>query len=383
MDILYQMALETPQQWTAINANTWRSLLGKGDPLQGHQRVIDAQPGWVNAICCQGVVFGGFDHYAVIDVTEGVEIYGWNDADDGHRGDFCAKVMTFRPLRIDTEYANRVNTDQTTHLYAEGSRFSNLMASHFVDDTHVHPWHEFEIPHPEYIRHGVWLPDGLFDMHEDRCETRTWMEWFDPLLVGRDPRYLGDDGKLVRNPRSRDFYVKPRGTKTYYPMATLFSDFSTAKYDRTVETSASGPGEAADQTSVGASDEALSSWTTQDGEPNSADWPDGDYRYNHNIVSMNKATNYKISLRRVNSIGILMETLGSEDTYTTVGTKSATKSTDPPSGVAADHYQMLIRATADGSHSKATITQTYGNSSYYVDGPWDAGVEGRRRSNVT
>jgi hypothetical protein len=60
------------------------------------------------------------------------------------------------------------------------------------ENTIMMPWSGFEPPAAAVTRHGVWLPDDLYDAHEKAVSHRGWREWTEGV-----PAELVRDGVVV------------------------------------------------------------------------------------------------------------------------------------------------------------------------------------------
>jgi hypothetical protein len=382
MKVLVQWSQENPLNWQEIDALDWRDLPSKPTPLGGEP--ITNERGWIHHISCQGHTLGGFDHYAVERVVNhrgsGIKITCWTDdpediADPSYgptRGRH-AKVVHFYPLKADPTNGGAINTDQSVEFYAEGEYYRKLMDTEFADPTKIHPWASFPEPDWRMTKHGIWVPDDLHDLHEASVSSRPWMEWSD----GVDKVHLDDDGSVVADQAGRGFRRPPEGTITYIYKVTTHLSVSNAIMNNQATEGTTTTSTVQQQGSTNGTDEALISFTTTSGNPNSADWPNGTYGYSCNFTTFVKVANTKLEMHRTNSSGTSQEQIGSTQTYTTTGTKTYAPTVDP-GGDATHLYQLLDLATSDGSHSKATVTININTASDYVEGPWTPPASTRR-----
>ena len=188
-----QWTLATPQDWQSIDvtatgpgATRWKNLPKKNLPVGGE--LIDLSPGWVFALSVDGLVFQGFDHYAVDFTGSGsnriLRVFGWmTDVDDftdpqalGYR---WGEVWTVGAHRPDPRFGGRENTYQTKTVYAENTAD---MARFFPQETSggtvtLRPWAEFPTPAADITRHGIWVPDLLFAQHHAVRTRPDWKVW--------------------------------------------------------------------------------------------------------------------------------------------------------------------------------------------------------------
>lgn len=173
---LIQWSLLHPQDWVDVtDPSTWRNLPSKPAPVGGE--VLDDVPGWVCAICVQGVDFEGYDHYAVAVLRpKGFQIIAWNDDPIDHAGDFHAMIWTFNDPGPDARYGGRVNTHQALEVYQQAQHFpADLTTS---DGPAVyHAWADFVPPTTKAIRHGVWMTDEQFAAHQAARTSHPWTDW--------------------------------------------------------------------------------------------------------------------------------------------------------------------------------------------------------------
>lgn len=173
-------------QWTTLTPSDWqpyeltrlqdvRALPRKAQPTA--TSVLDNQPGWVSGINLQGVVFEGFDHYAVDFGTGLLIVRVWNDDprsgyDVGKR---WGQVWTFAPPAPDAKLAGAVNTVQTVTWYAEpGSEAAASLAGTGIV---FQPWADFQVPASNITWHGIQVTSTLWDATRQARSVRGWREW--------------------------------------------------------------------------------------------------------------------------------------------------------------------------------------------------------------
>ena len=177
-------------QWTTDPVADWvgyditsvqdlKNLPSKPIPVGGE--VIDATPGWVMAICVQGLTLSGWDHYTGDITGDGLAVIVWNDdtADPEFAG-FIAKVWTFLVPKHDP-LVNLVNADQRLDVYTDtdpGRWDGQTTPGAGGGPVLVHPWADFTIPRPANRNlHGINVEDALFDAHKAGRTRHGWEEW--------------------------------------------------------------------------------------------------------------------------------------------------------------------------------------------------------------
>lgn len=180
MILHYQFATATPQDWKTIDSSEFIALPKKDVP--SNDPVIDNTEGWMNFLSGQ-MIFSG-DHYCVEDQPDDRTcITIVNDDPVDFPGDFHAKKWFLGKYDKLTG-----KTDQRWELFAESLERRNRCQGRIEDgqwlglwcNEHpviVHPWGEFIWPADEYVRHGVMVPDELFQSHKDALSKRDLSEW--------------------------------------------------------------------------------------------------------------------------------------------------------------------------------------------------------------
>jgi hypothetical protein len=187
-----QWATNPPGNWTTIDvtptgagAQAWGNQAKKAKPAGGE--TIDDQPGWVMAVEVDGVLFEGFDHYAVSPGSgqgRRVTVTGWNDdvgpPDDPETANYrWGQVWHFHQHRPDPRFRGQMNTHQIAAVYAEDTEH---MAQFFPQSTsggevQLLPWSEFPFPPQPLVRHGVWVRDR--SLHLEHLGSRDPVDWHD------------------------------------------------------------------------------------------------------------------------------------------------------------------------------------------------------------
>jgi hypothetical protein len=201
MRVLIQWAKATPDGWTEheiSRVQDWRSLPSKPLPASPDEPV-DNNPGWINAMCIQGVVFTKADRYSIQGMPGGgLQVWMWYDSPvDYPPGERAGAVWTFLDpapdvtLPITAEWAlehpdiptgqigdlwYRINTRQSCQWYAEAG---SIVAAN-MDEAEVLylPWSQFPVPAANTQRFGKWLTYEQFDEHVNNIlPLPGWREW--------------------------------------------------------------------------------------------------------------------------------------------------------------------------------------------------------------
>lgn len=198
MKLYVQWSTDPPTDWIQIDSSEWASLPKKPVPVGGE--VIDSTPGWVAGINCQGVHFSG-DHYAVIDTAQGTVIASWvDDLDDRPAGDFHASVILFTPPFADPAIGGRMNVLQQDQGFYGANLLPERLATTYAT-LQVDSFDNLVIPGQQgqakrysqmnqqqidnlysgnnLIRHGINMPDALWDQHKAARTTHGWREWIE------------------------------------------------------------------------------------------------------------------------------------------------------------------------------------------------------------
>ena len=177
MRLYVQWALKEPKDWVAIDSTQW-SNLPKGNTPTSETELPESEKLYINQINIQGVAFRTYDHYAIHDDRTGcVKITCWNDDLEDHDGDFYAVVWTFCNPRYDP-IVGCVNTVQSWITFVQSKeRRKNIESYNIANLKYLGSWEEFEEPEPELTRHGIWMPDDLFEHSLEVVTPHGWYEW--------------------------------------------------------------------------------------------------------------------------------------------------------------------------------------------------------------
>jgi hypothetical protein len=337
--------------------------------------VPDGNKGWITALNLFGVVFSG-DHYAVEDLPNGaVRVTCWNDdPDDQDSSLFYARVVDFWPLQADPTMGGAINTKFQQTIYA-GPGLSLPVQQY----TTVVPWSQFSPPNPSIARHGIWLPDQLYEEHNQAQTTHGWREW----TAGVPAEDIVNGRVKPQRPEGR--YIKPDGTRTYYASDTdLANDIHAADEEKAYLTT-TGTSQQVVSDKLDDNGEELFTFVTPSGEPASAAWPTGNYRAQLDCVSFHADGEFGVldlgasgHFARVNAaISSDLETKQQQESaFILTGLKLATTgSVSWSAGAATDRFEVLVSGRRTTGHASIYLTLELNEADDYADGPWAELVE--------
>lgn len=378
MKVLVQWARRVPTDWTEVDSAAWKTLPKKPDPVGGE--IIDKYPGWINRVCVQGVEFTS-DHYAVEHLDNGgCKVYSWSDdPEDYLPGYRNAKIIEFLPLAPDENFGGAYNTRQKATFYVEEEVAKNMPAK--IDGAEIKPWSEFIPPPEEITRHGIWMPQGLYEQHENKRRKCGWREWTEGL-----PKEEIKSGKL-RSQRAIGRYNVPDGTRTYYlnnvALATSVHSVNGDADEYELGNTPAGLSTVKSQNLGGGDSVLVFVGTTTAGEPDHSQWPAGTYRMQIDCSNVGADISYGLltlgtangHFARVNSgLTADQETKQQvEGAFTGTGLKLATTgSTTWSAGSAGDRFEILIAAQRAANHGNQNMDIDMGETDDFADGPWEA-----------
>lgn len=182
-----QWAQSNPGDWQLSDVDKWPNIQTKSDPVgdttdsvnRGDSQ-LNAQKGWILAINIQGVEFAWYDHYHVLDLTDGsgaTRVIAWIDDLSTATGYTLrrADVGTFAPLAFDPKVGG-TNTVQTFIWYREGSEYDALLASGVPENVTLSQYSNFVAPTTD-IKHGIYTSDATFDLHVAARTQKGWRDW--------------------------------------------------------------------------------------------------------------------------------------------------------------------------------------------------------------
>lgn len=178
MIVYIQWTTATPSDWQPYDLNRVqdvRNLPRKAAPTA--TSTLDNQPGWVSGINLQGVVFEGFDHYAVEFGTGLLIVRVWNDDPrSGYvAGTRWGQVWTFAPPGPDPALGGLVNTRQTVTWY--GEPLSEAVVNSNDLGIVFQPWSAFTVPASNLTWHGFQVSDAQWTAAREARSQRGWREW--------------------------------------------------------------------------------------------------------------------------------------------------------------------------------------------------------------
>lgn len=377
MKVLVQWSKSNPEDWVEIDSSKWKDLPKKPEPRNpiGTDEV-DTSNGWIYAINVQGVIFGEADHFAVEELDSGgVKVISWvTDSDDWADGEKWAIEHFFEPLQPDENFGNAVNTKQTRIIYGEPNALIRLKTNAPTDT--FKDLSEFIAPVDEITRHGIWVSDTLAVENKKIQTICGWREWCEHLS---DSEVDIIDGKrILKSQRDLGRWNKAKGTITYYQRDTdrAVTAFTATNENALEKTTASAVTETYEVPLAEdlQNDYPVWNFATDTNEPNSSDWPDGDYRIQYDITELDSGVRITYTnFYRINSDATSnLEKIGVDNTdITTTGLTIHSITVNPASGSASDRYDLLAYCTNDNAHGlDQTITLELNTSDSFADGPW-------------
>jgi hypothetical protein len=176
MKVLVQWALASPEDWVEIDSKLWSSLpQGPVPDDLNFDHIVTSQKRWIHALNVQGIIFMGFDHYAIEDIPDGILVTCWNDDTGDWVGDRHAEVWTILEPAFDAKI-NKINTRQTVEIFAE-NRERMIRYNDIKNCIGIYPWRSFEPPSNTVTRHGIWVSNELNDRLIAERSTHGWREW--------------------------------------------------------------------------------------------------------------------------------------------------------------------------------------------------------------
>lgn len=153
MLVLVQWVTDQPADWQEVDHLAWESL--PDEP--------------VTAVNVQGVVFEGYDNYAVTGAPGGgCYVTVWNDEEDSDR----PMRWLFLPPAHDDRVGG-VNTRQFVDVFHDDHPLRAERSSGGA----VRKRASFTPPARSRHRRGSQLPDALFRAHQAKRSDRSWEEW--------------------------------------------------------------------------------------------------------------------------------------------------------------------------------------------------------------
>ncbi len=365
MRVLYQPTEATPADWLEVDSADWASL--GSFPL--------------NALCVQGVVFEGPDHYSVEHVSAGVvRVAVWHDdPTDWPVGQRWARVWTFRDLTAsaDPRLGGAITPTHSQIVYAEAG-IGVQIAAHYQNNPTItlQDWADFD-PRRVAPLDGLWLSDASYKAHQTARATHGWREWTD----GLDPSEIDSNGRLKQQ-RAQGRYEIPKGTRTYFHNAVALAN-GIHVADNENELALTAAGVVSEDCIVNHAGDACWTGTSPSNEPNSSAWPTtGVYRYQIDVSATGADLEFGLydngngdlgHFGRVNAAitSDLQTFFQDQSGFTGTGLHMASI-TNPAwtSGAATDRFEVFIVGTRVTGHGDQTLTLDIGESDDFADGPW-------------
>ena len=384
MKICYQFTTDRPGDYLEVDSSSWEDIAKRDvvdSPYDGdarHGARIDGGGGWIYALHVMGMIYKGFDHYAIQHLSGGrCKLIAWkDDPRSWDAGDFWAREQTFWPLGPDHRLGGGINSKSTSRVFAAPNMLEHWGSRGPIERLTLHPWSDF-VPPPENVtRHGIYVSDALANEHVAAYRPRGWRSWTE----GVDPKYVDENG-LLKPMRPLGLYNKPKGTKTFFQGSNeSLNGVYTVSNERAFESSAQASSET-EAIGVG-SDELAYLFTTAAGAPNEATWPTGDYRCSIDCNNVGGSITYGLrtaggvtgKFTRVDS-GLTSEVdtqAQIEGLFSDAAVNVATTGSVSWSGsTASDRFCCLIAATSVADHGNEQLDLTY-DADAFADGPWTA-----------
>jgi hypothetical protein len=177
-------------QWTTDPARGWERYesvdelavvsakhIPRDDHLQGRMTEdINDQPGWVHAVCYQGITFDEYDHYCVEEAKDnGVRVTVWKDDPlDWGDGKMAIQIDFFPPAIDSNGVLNTVQHRRhwSTPNFSEQWTKGGKVQFDF-------PWYGWDafVPPDGKVFHGIWT-EQILHLELRRLQSRhSWHEW--------------------------------------------------------------------------------------------------------------------------------------------------------------------------------------------------------------
>jgi hypothetical protein len=160
-----------------------------------------------------------------------------------------------------------------------------------------------------------------------------------------------------------------------YILRDINSDLTSQAVDHNKQALVATAGSAGLSLTLGGGASGSYAWYTEPGVPNLTEWPAGDYTLGFNVSTAGADITYTLSLRRVDSAGVLQQTLGTSGSQSGTGAKSFTQNIGSPISVAAgDRLVGVVSATRAASHGNQTLTIDVNVAGAELVGAWEPPV---------
>jgi hypothetical protein len=373
MKVFVQHARSNPRDWEEIDSAEWATLPKKPLPPAA---IHDDAPGLVHAINIQGLIFSGYDHYAVEHLADGVRITAWSD-ESKPEGEKFALAWTMLRLAPDARFGGAYNTRHAQMVYAQADVKARYDALGQIENTQVVGWEWFAPPPEQDVRHDPHVSMAESDRHHGVLAHRGWMEWTD----GVPAEHLDARGHL-KEQRARGLYKPLGSTKTYYQRnVAQAADAVVATNEEQMTTGTAASGTLGSGNYGGGSSHLAFLFTSPASEPNNAAWPTGSYRAQLNCTAAGAGITYGMRTtgsvagyiaRYSSDLASALETKAqTEAVFSSTGLKlGTTGSVSWSAGAAGDRYAILVGGTRAASGGNQTFTLTLNTTDSFADGPW-------------
>jgi hypothetical protein len=371
MRVCYQPTEDVPGDWKEIQASGWAGL----------SRFA------CHALCIQGCVFDGADHYAVETVSPGViRVVVWHDdPGDWPAGQRWAREWVFRHLKAsaDPAFGGAIRPEHKQTIYCEDGIGKVLrMAYGRTPGVMFRPWRDFD-PRRVNPMPGQWVTDKSHEAHRAKQSVKGWRTWTEGLA----PADIDANG-LVKDQRDLGRYEVPKGTRTYYHRDTDRAvTFASADAANAFETTT---GAAALETYV-ANQGGSNVWiaTTPANEPDAATWPTtGTYRYQIDATSVGADLTFGLltqgggadgGFHRVTANLATSQVKVQQDQAAFIGSglhlaSITDENFNGATPLASDVFSIVISSVRVAGHGNQNMTLQLNETDDYADGPWPGAV---------
>jgi hypothetical protein len=332
MRLYVQDAKADPEDWYPVESADWQHLDRKPIPRGGER--LDNRPGWLAGLSCQGVDFSGYDHVTVRDLPEvkGCEISGWlTDPEDQALGAMVAHVWTFLPPAPDPAFRGRLNTRQQVSIFVQPRARSRQA----LTAAGLAPRALATFQPSAGARHGIWIPDELWDEHLAARRHHGWREWWGGPPEDVAPYEHHSITYILRN-------------------VALSTGVHAATRENEMNTTAAAV--ASVNETIGAGDNTRWVWTSASGSPGSADWANALYSAQLDVSAAGASHTYGMRNQgtgvghfgRVNTgLTADLETIQqTQAVFSGTGLKLGSATWDPAAGASSDRFEVVASLTA-------------------------------------
>jgi hypothetical protein len=177
-----QWSTDPPQGWQRYESveellAVPADLVPPDDHKQGDMKVrFSDRPGWIHAVCVQGVVFDEYDHYCIERLEEdGLRVTVWIDDEKDWADSRMAIRMDFGAVTSNED--GFPNTDiSRTHWSTSDKRRQWTKEGRLRFDFDWFDWEDF-IPPRGKVFHGIWMQNKEHHEHLRLRERHSWREW--------------------------------------------------------------------------------------------------------------------------------------------------------------------------------------------------------------